>query len=223
MRHYPSFENQKYDHTLDNDMIIAENKIDGQNFVARYNARTKEFIAFGSKKMIVDETHEQFGNCVKIFKEKYEEIIKNIIKENSKKKGVFNSIDEIHFYFEYSGENSFCGFHQEGDEMTLTLIDVFLKKKGYLEPKTFYELFDNTGIKLPEIIYKGSLTQEFIQSINENDWTKPDCLYPTVKEGLVCKRTTMLKGQRLPMVKVKTNWWINKLKEKYPNNWKELE
>lgn len=30
MRHYPSFENQKYDHTLDNDMIIAENKIDGQ-------------------------------------------------------------------------------------------------------------------------------------------------------------------------------------------------
>lgn len=180
MRHYPSFENQKYDHTLDNDMIIAENKIDGQNFVARYNARTKEFIAFGSKKMIVDETHEQFGNCVKIFKEKYEEIIKNIIKENS-------------------------------------------KKKGYLEPKTFYELFDNTGIKLPEIIYKGSLTQEFIQSINENDWTKPDCLYPTVKEGVVCKRTTMLKGQRLPMVKVKTNWWINKLKEKYPNNWKELE
>ena len=175
MRHYPSFENQKYDHTLDNDMIIAENKIDGQNFVARYNARTKEFIAFGSKKMIVDETHEQFGNCVKIFKEKYEEIIKNIIKENSKKKGVFNNIDEIHFYFEYSGENSFCGFHQEGDEMTLTLIDVFLKKKGYLEPKTFYELFDNTGIKLPEIIYKGSLTQEFIKSINENDWTKPDC------------------------------------------------
>ena len=55
MRHYPSFENQKYDHTLDNDMIIAENKIDGQNFVARYNARTKEFIAFGSKKMIVDD------------------------------------------------------------------------------------------------------------------------------------------------------------------------
>ena len=101
MRHYPSFENQKYDHTLDNDMIIAENKIDGQNFVARYNARTKEFIAFGSKKMIVDETHEQFGNCVKIFKEKYEEIIKNIIKENSKKKGVFNSIDEIHFYLPF--------------------------------------------------------------------------------------------------------------------------
>lgn len=141
----------------------------------------------------------------------------------SEENGFFNSIDEIHFYFEYSGENSFCGFHQEGDEMTLTLIDVFLKKKGYLEPKTFYELFDNTGIKLPEIIYKGSLTQEFIKSINENDWTKPDCLYPIVKEGVVCKRTTMLKGQRLPMVKVKTNWWINKLKEKYPNNWKELE
>lgn len=50
MRHYSSFDNQKYDHTLDNDMVWAENKIDGQNFVARYNARTKSFIAFGSKK-----------------------------------------------------------------------------------------------------------------------------------------------------------------------------
>lgn len=32
-----------------------------------------------------------------------------------------------------------------------------------------------------------------------------------------------MKGQRLPKVKVKTNWWLNKLKEKYPDNWKELE
>lgn len=85
MRHYPSFENQKYDHILDNEVIWAENKIDGQNFVARYNARTKNFIAFGSKKMIVDENHEQFGNAVKLFKQNYELILTDIILENSKK------------------------------------------------------------------------------------------------------------------------------------------
>lgn len=174
--------------------------------------------------MIVDETNEQFGNCVKIFKKEYENVIKNVIKENSKKKGVFNGIDEIHFYFEYAGDNSFCGFHKETDEMSLTLIDIFLKKKGYVEPKYFYELFENTIVKLPEIIYKGYLTQEFIKSINENDWTQPDCLYPNVKEGVVCKRTTLLKGQRLPMVKVKTNWWINKLHNTFTEDkWKEME
>lgn len=225
MRHYPSFDNQKYDHTLDNDMVWAENKIDGQNFVARYNARTKSFIAFGSKKMIVDETHEQFGNAVKLFKENYEEVLTTIILENSKKKGAFTGVEELHFYFEYAGENSFCGFHEEGDEMSLTLIDVFLKKKGYLEPKIFYKIFDGYDtVKLPELIYVGSLTSEFITSINENDWTKPDCKYPTVKEGVVCKRSTLLKGQRLPMVKIKTNWWLDKLHANFPEDkWKELE
>ena len=73
------------------------------------------------------------------------------------------------------------------------------------------------------MIYKGKLTREFIKSIINNDWTKPNCEYPTVKEGVVCKRSTLMKGQRLPKVKIKTDWWLNKLKEKYPNNWKELE
>lgn len=223
MRHYPSFENQKFDHILDGEVVWAENKLDGQNFVARYNGKTKEFIAFGSKRMMVDETHPQFGDAVKIFKQQYEDVLKNCIKEHSKKKQIFNSVNEIHFYFEYWGGNSFCGFHQEGDEMNLTLIDCWLKQKGYLIPKDFYETFGKyDAIKLPEIIYKGKLDNDFIQSIINNDWTKDDCLYPTVKEGVVCKRSTSLSGQRLPMVKVKTNWWMNKLKEKYPNEWEEL-
>ncbi len=56
-----------------------------------------------------------------------------------------------------------------------------------------------------------------------NDHTKSDCEYPMVKEGVVCKRSTLLKGQRLPKVKIKTNWWLNKLKQKYPETWMELE
>jgi hypothetical protein len=45
-----------------------------------------------------------------------------------------------------------------------------------------------------------------------------------VKEGVVCRRTTLMKGQRLPMCKVKTNWWIEKLHATVPKEkWKELE
>ena len=55
------------------------------------------------------------------------------------------------------------------------------------------------------------VTKDFVNSIINNDWTQEGCQYPNVKEGVVIKRSTLMKGQRLPMCKVKTNWWINKL------------
>ena len=65
---------------------------------------------------------------------------------------------------------------------------------------------------------------DFVNSIVNNDWTKEGCQYPNVKEGVVIKRSTLMKGQRLPMCKVKTNWWIEKLHATVPKEkWKELE
>lgn len=122
----------------------------------------------------------------------------------------------LHSFFEWYGENSFAGFHQEGDELKLALIDVHRKKKGYIEPETFYNLFClNDKILTPEVIYKGILTEEFIKSINDNDWTKSDCKYPTVKEGVVIRRSEIMKGQRMPLTKTKTKWWIEKLHSKF--------
>ena len=222
MKHYDSFENIKYDQLLIGEEIWASNKIDGQNFCAKYSPRQKEFTMFGSKMQNVDETSEQFGKAVKYFKENMSETIKKIVLENSKKGGVFTGVEEITFFCEWYGENSFSGVHQEGDKLRLCLIDVFLKKKGYIEPKPFYKLFENQ-VEVSEIIFKGKLTKEFINSIINNDWTQTDCQYPTVKEGVVCKRSTLMKGQKLPKVKVKTKWWLDKLIENYPNNWRELE
>ena len=67
------------------------------------------------------------------------------------------------------------------------------------------------------------MTKEFILSIQNNDWTDSNCEYPTVKEGVVCNRSTLMKGQRLPKSKIKTKWWLNKLTVIYPDRWKELE
>ena len=49
----------------------------------------------------------------------------------------------------------------------------------------------------------------------DNDWTEDCCGWPTVKEGVVFKRSTLLPGQRRPSVKVKTRWWLNKLHSMY--------
>ena len=226
MKHYDSIENIKTDASLIGEEVWAFNKLDGQNFCAEIQPKSKKFVHFGSRNRTVDESDLQFGQTVKYFKEsKIPEILIKILTDNSKKGDYFNSAEKVTFFFEWYGENSFAGSHQEGDEMHLALIDVNVKKKGYIEPKTFYELFYGIdGLEVPELIFRGKLTKEFISSINNNDWTKENCQYPHVKEGVVCRRSTQLKGQKMPKVKIKTNWWLNKLHSDYPENkWKELE
>lgn len=216
MKHYDHIDRIQDDGSLLGEQVYGFNKLDGQNFCVKFNPKTKEFGPFGSRKVLVDETSEQFGKTVEWFKgSTYPETLKRIVKENSGKKGVFTGVEEITFFFEWYGDNSFAGFHKEGDEMHLALIDVFNKKKGYMEPGTYYDLFNGQGIELPELIYKGKFEKAWVDEIQSNDWTAEDAKLPTVKEGVVFKRSTMLKGQRRPSVKVKTKWWINELHKKY--------
>lgn len=196
------------------EQVVAFNKLDGQNFRVKYQtkgANKNQFTLFGSRTQLVDETSENFGNAVVFFKENYEDKLRNIVIENSGKHGIFNNVDEITFFFEWYGNNSFAGFHQQGDTMHLALIDVFIKKRGYIEPNTFISMFYEKDMEVPQVIYKGKLNMEFVNSIVANDWTNDSCQYPNVKEGVVIKRTTLMKGQKLPMCKVKTNWWLTKL------------
>lgn len=226
MRHYDSITRIQDDGFLLGESVWAFNKLDGQNFAVKYNPRKKVFDAFGSKKRMVDENDEQFGNTVRYFKNSnIPDTLIEIVKENSGKKGLFSGIDEITFYFEWFGEHSFAGRHDPSDELKLYLIDIFLKKKGYIEPKQYYEIFCNDErLDTPELIYKGILTNDFVKEIWDNDWTKEGCKYPMVKEGVVCRMSHLMKGQRLPKVKFKTKWWIDRLHELYTEEeCKELE
>jgi hypothetical protein len=224
MKHYDTFENIKYDGTLLGEEVWAFNKLDGQNFCAKFSPKQKSFTAFGSKTQSVDESSLQFGDTVRYFKENMSDTLTDIILSNSKKGGIFTGVQEITVFCEWYGDNSFSGFHVDGDMMHLAVIDVNLYKKGYIEPKPYYKMFSGfDNIELPELIYQGKLTQEFIKSIQENDWTKDGCLYPTVKEGVVVKRSTLMKGQHRPQAKIKTKWWLNELKARHPDNWEELE
>ena len=216
MKHYDSIPRIQDDGSLKGDIVWGFNKLDGQNFVVAYNCRKKTFGPCGSRTVTVDENSEQFGPVVQWFyNSNYQDILAKLIKENSAKKKVFNGVEELTFVFEWYGDNSFAGKHVEGDEMRLALTDVFLKKKGYIEPEEYYTIFNGCGIEIPELIYKGPLTAEIITDIQENDWTQANAKYPTVKEGVVFKRSTLLKGQRRPSVKVKTKWWLEKLHSIY--------
>ena len=227
MKHYDSIPRIQDDGILKGETVWGYNKLDGQNFCVTYRPKKGEFGPFGSRTRAVDENDIQFGDAVNLFfktDKNYPEILSKIVSENSGKNCVFNGVDEITFFFEYYGENSFAGKHQEGDEMRLALIDVFLKKKGYIEPKDYENLFRNTKIEMPDLIYIGLLNSDIVEKIQNNDWTQPDAVLPNVKEGVVFKRSTLLKGQRRPSVKVKTKWWLEKLHSLYTEEeCKELE
>lgn len=216
MKHYDSIPRIQDDGTLKSETVWGFNKLDGQNFCVTYKPKHKIWGPYGSRTRTVDENDEQFGQTVKWFQDSnYKPILENLVANNRGKKQVLNGIDEMTFFFEWYGENSFAGRHQEGDEMHLALIDVFLKKKGYMEPKDYYQIFNDHGVELPELVYTGPLSSEIIERVYENDWTQEGADFPNVKEGVVFKRSTMMKGQRRPSVKVKTKWWLNKLHSMY--------
>ena len=215
MKEYHSIPKFFDDQTLHGEQVVAFNKLDGQNFRVKFSpkgADKNKFTLFGSRHTLVDENTEGFGNAVRFFKNNYEDVLRQIIINNSGKKGLFKGIEELTLFFEWYGDNSFAGFHQPDDKMHLAMTDMFLKKKGYIEPNDFIDIFcKDERIETPDVIYIGKLDMDFINSIVNNDWTQEGCKYPNVKEGVVIKRSTLMKGQKLPMCKVKTNWWINKL------------
>lgn len=217
MKHYDNIPRVQDDETLKGKLVWGFNKLDGQNFCVTYCPETGEFGPYGSQSQTVDETTKGFRNVIKRFKNSYEEILDKIVKEHKKEGDVFHKIKEITFFFEWYGENSFAGRHRKGDEMHLVLIDVFLKKKGYMKPEDYYTLFKDSGVKIPELIYKGILTDDIINKIQNNDWTSENSEFPNVKEGVIFKCSEILKGQRRPSVKVKTKWWLNKLHKKCPS------
>ena len=216
MKHYDSIPRIQDDGTLKGEIVWGYNKLDGQNFCVTYNCRKKTWGPYGSRTVTVDENSEQFGDVVKFFNTSgYKGILERIVDRHAGKNDVFTGVDEVTFFFEWYGLNSFAGKHKEGDQMHLSLIDVFLKKKGYIEPKDYEMCFRVSGIELPELVYKGPLTSEIIEKVKNNDYTQPGCWNPFVKEGVVFKRSTIMKGQRRPSVKVKTKWWLEKLHSMY--------
>jgi len=221
MKHYDSIPRIQDDGTLNGEMVWGYNKLDGQNFCATYKVKKNKFGPFGSRTVIVDENSEsELSEAVTWFKDnKLDEKLSALVKNNWKKGEVFQGVEEITFFFEWYGPNSFAGKHDFWDgangEMRLALIDVFLKKKGYIEPKEYEKIFRGSSIELPDLIYVGPLNSDIIAKVQNNDWTQEGAAFPNVKEGVVFKRSTLLKGQRRPSVKVKTKWWLDKLHSMY--------
>jgi hypothetical protein len=185
--------------TISRDIIKGKpfycfDKLDGSNIRAEWD-RKKFFWKFGTRHRLLDETDQILGKSINLIKSHYEKNLHDIfIKERQ---------TNVVCFFEFFGENSFAGNHNETDDHKVLLIDVSFYKKGILDPREFIKLFSN--VETANLLYNGNVNEPFILDV------KNGSLKDMTFEGVVCK--SILSNKKPPvMFKIKNNAWIQKLK-----------
>lgn len=188
MKSYPSISTK-----LERTKIVTFDKLDGSNIRAEWS-RKKGFYKFGSRNQLIDRNSPILGEAVDLIVENYQEQLSSIFFAKKWERAVA--------FFEFYGENSFAGSHEEDEEHKVTLIDVNVYKRGMIEPLHFIELFEEVGI--PKVLYKGVLTEELVTSV------KKGTLEGMTFEGVVCKYHNQ-KNKIVRMFKIKNRNWIDQL------------
>ena len=189
MKSYPSIPKFSFGdiklHTFD--------KLDGSNLRFEWTKK-KGWYKFGTRRRLFDESDGQFGIAIPMFFESLSEPLEKII--------VDNRWDRVVVFAEFWGPNSFAGFH-ENEAKQLTVFDVAIFRKGILSPKDFLNLFGEFG---PTYLGYLNWTSSLIEKIRLNE------LDGITFEGVVGK---CLQNKKIIMYKIKTQQWVDKVKEKF--------
>lgn len=168
-------------------------KLDGTNIKVYWNKK-RGWWKFGTKSTNFIDADSPYVESLELFWNNFSNELEKIIKKN------FNNHNDIVFFFEFHGKNSFAGSHIPNENKELTLIDVYFKD-GWLHPKDFINIF--TSLPTPKLIKKCFFTEELINEIRNDK---------KLKEGVVCKG---FYNKKYWVCKVKTDDWINKVKSLY--------
>ena len=187
--------------------ILAFNKLDGNQMRCEYDKKHSKlnknngFNKFGTRKTLINSQNNEYGEAIDLFMNKYSEDIDRIFRTDN----FFRDIQKYTVYFEYYGPNSFAGWHDPNDEMTVTIFDIEMFNKGMLIPKLFVKMFGD--LEIPEVVYEGTFNKSLIQDVKNNTFN--------LKEGVVCKGYNKIKGNDVVwMVKIKCSHWLDRLKGK---------
>lgn len=195
MKSYPSIEKR----FAKKETYYFFDKLDGSNIRAEWSKK-KGFYKFGTRKRLLEEKEEGLGEAVTLIK-----ALEKDFSDFAKKQ----KIDRFVAFFEFFGDNSFAGNHEK-ETHKVVLIDLNIYKKGFLPPKEFMNLFENSNIEIPKLLYVGKPNQDFFESV----WN--GTLKGMTFEGVIGKR--MIGKNSHDYFKTKNKAWLDKLKEKCGNN-----
>ena len=144
---------------------------------------------------MIDESHEPWGEAITLAQENFSKELERIFKKQKWEKATV--------YFEFWGENSFAGNHEDESHF-LTLLDVAPHKKGILHPTEFIKLFGH--LRIPEVLHHGKFGVALENKVKAGE------LEGMTFEGVVCKGKGKGKMLMPSMFKVKNRAWIHKLR-----------
>ena len=107
---------------------------------------------------------------------------------------------------ELYGEHSFAGQHAPKDKKKVALFDVMVDG-AFLPPDQFIQFFQPFNI--PKVVFQGKFSGQLFVDVRNGK-------YP-VSEGVVVKGVV---GGQVYMAKIKTEAYLQKLKDKFQDNWK---
>jgi hypothetical protein len=192
MKSYPSITKE-----VRNDIYIyAFDKLDGSNIRAEWNPK-RGFYKFGTRTQLIDEKTMPFGRSIALLREKFEDDLSLVFKEQKLKEAIC--------FFEYWGKDSFAGNHNFEKPMNLSLIDVAPYNQGILPPTQFIKQFGHLDIA--PVLYEGHVSVELFDKV------KQSTLKGMSFEGVVCKGANDKKTKAPIMFKIKSQAWIDKLKD----------
>ncbi len=194
MQQYPSIDKQ----IIKGQDYYIFDKLDGSNIRVEFSLK-KGFDKFGTRKKLMSDDSGILNRSKDLIL-KNESSILNIFKKNKWQAGTL--------FFEFYGQNSFAGFHEENDIFKVSLIDAHIERKGYLEPREYLKAFED-NVEISKLIHVGKLNSNLIQQIQNGE------LDGMTFEGIVGK--TVIKNKHV-RCKVKNKQWIEKLKNKYGDN-----
>jgi|ERR1035437_2408706 hypothetical protein len=177
---------------------IAFNKYDGSNLRFEWSPK-QGWHKFGTRRQLFDERTPIFGKAIQHFDLMADEIVRRV-------RDRVKNPQRITAFAEFFGPGSFAGSHLEGEEQELRLFDIFLFKQGLVPPKDFVKMFGDLP-QAAEIIYEGPLNKQFIADVKQGKYN--------VFEGVVAKGSDF-------MIKIKTDEYFKKLRQKYPERWEEF-
>jgi hypothetical protein len=176
--------------------IYAFDKLDGSNIRAEWNYK-RGFYKFGTRTQLTDEKTMPFGRAIPLLKEKYETDLTAVFAEQGWRDALC--------FFEFHGPSSFAGFHNFEEKMDITLIDVNPFKEGILPPTQFIKYFGH--LDTAKVLYEGHVSVELFDKVKQS--TLPGMTF----EGVVCKGANDKKTKMPIMFKIKSQAWLDKLRE----------
>lgn len=176
--------------------VYCFDKLDGSNLRVEWTPKNG-FSKWGTRKRLLDETDERFGQAIPFFNNTMAETLEPVLRKLRN--------ERVTLFMEFYGDNSFAGYHED-ETHRLSLFDVSLYKKGFMLPKEFLKTFDGV-VLTPEMLYHGKANSEFVSSVNDGS------LDGMTFEGVVCKSQELVRNRQV-VFKVKNRAWLDKLKTK---------